>query len=495
MSKIAEFISTPGVSDVFHENKEHRFGLYETKGRRESMEDAAYACWYTPETFKNLAPQDIGHRLWTSYHLLNQKISKECGTTASTTVYDGRGNLITATLGDSLAFVAVYNKTGKIAGVIRLNQLEHHPDLERERIKAAGGTVDKEKRLAGEWGSLAVSRSLGDASFPGICADASIDIITLSEIYYKLEIAPEDVSQVQIITTCDGFAEKYSSSKAAQETWLFSCLADLNANDYLNSEEQIAWRLGNKALASGSGDNLSIIVQTLVHGKPCMHGVYDGHGGVDAAIYAAQNIGGIFDVQCLLKHVDYAAQVLSIYQALDIYRRDNPDQGKQNLRSAKLQEIYQQIELIQDKAKELHSRFTLFLDAQKIKLGALAAQEVYSCMSTLTYQYEYQQINEQEYLQSMNYLLAEDRPLSSMGPSSTYAFPFEYLDRIQENVKLLREHRGWKPFFVNFLASGVGCLVGKQRVSHISMFQKILTDSGSKLETLNNHIENTFPGY
>ncbi len=39
-------------------------------------------------------------------------------------------------------------------------------------------------------------------------ADATIDIITISEIYTKLGINPADVGKVQIITTCDGFSVK-----------------------------------------------------------------------------------------------------------------------------------------------------------------------------------------------------------------------------------------------------------------------------------------------
>lgn len=118
MTRIQQLISLPADNglDVCERVEGHGFGLYETIGARQSQEDAAFACWYTKDHFNPLTPQEIGRRLWTSYHLLNQLGQKQfySGTTASTTVYDGRGTLITATLADSL-FCRDLWKTGGFA--------------------------------------------------------------------------------------------------------------------------------------------------------------------------------------------------------------------------------------------------------------------------------------------------------------------------------------------------------------------------------------------
>lgn len=144
MTRIHQMTSLPHDQEIVCERvKAHGFGLYETMGARPSQEDAALACWYTPDHFNWLTPQDIGRRLWTSYHLVNH-IGPPLlygGSTASTTVYDGQRTLITATLADSLSFVVVYDIQKKLAGVIRLNSIIHHPNVELERIQRAGGVV------------------------------------------------------------------------------------------------------------------------------------------------------------------------------------------------------------------------------------------------------------------------------------------------------------------------------------------------------------------
>src|SRR6185437_9354643 len=74
--------------------------------------------------FKHLNPINIAHRLWTTVHCLNMK--NEAGSTASVTAYDGKNTFVTATLGDSTAFVAIYGKNNKILGVRRLHDALHN---------------------------------------------------------------------------------------------------------------------------------------------------------------------------------------------------------------------------------------------------------------------------------------------------------------------------------------------------------------------------------
>lgn len=264
MTRIHQITSLPHDKEIVCERvKAYGFGLYETMGARPSQEDAAFASWYTPDHFNWLTPQDIGRRLWTSYHLVNHLGQSLIygGSTASTTVYDGQRTLITATLADSLSFVVVYDTQEKLAGVFRLNSIIHHPGVELERIKRAGGIVFFD-RINGQ---LAVSRALGDFNFNAqvVCADASIDINPLDKIYEQLEILEANVGKVQIIMTCDGFTEPLASqTQKEHEHWLFNCLTKVPFASK-QQEHQLAKMLVNEALALGSSDNVSIAVQTL----------------------------------------------------------------------------------------------------------------------------------------------------------------------------------------------------------------------------------------
>jgi len=131
---MTDIISIPkdGNPDVSGQDTTHHFGYYEASNLkyRPSQEDAL--AWHilsqkelTAEgATKPLTPKEIGHRLWTSYQLL-EKPDYRGGTTAATTVYDGRGNLITAILADAAAFAVIYDKKGDALGVVRLNKTTH----------------------------------------------------------------------------------------------------------------------------------------------------------------------------------------------------------------------------------------------------------------------------------------------------------------------------------------------------------------------------------
>lgn len=327
MTRIEQITSLPhdGI-DVCEWVQEHGFGLYETMGARPSQEDAAFASWYTPDHFNLLTPPEIGRRLWTSYHLVNRSGHHfiHGGTTASTTVYDGQGTLITATLADSVSFAVVYDTQEQLVGVLRLNSMIHHPRFELDRIQSAGGVVFFD-RINGQ---LAVSRAIGDFDFNAqvVCADASIDINPFNKIYAYLDIAAEHVAKMQIIVTCDGFTEPLASqTQKEHEQWFLHCF---NKISFVSTQQEhlLAKALANEALASGSQDNISIAVQTLSPSAPFLIGIYDGHGGKDASRYTAEHIGPIFDSQCSLTQEAYAQQSLSADKNFTTYYRDNKDQ-------------------------------------------------------------------------------------------------------------------------------------------------------------------------
>ncbi len=320
MKKIAELISIPrDESEVCFEKKEHDFALFEIQGLRPTQEDAAVAFWYPAGFFNTLSAQDIGHRLWTSYKLINQHCLKPGfgGSTASTTVYDGEGNLITATLGDSVVFAVVYFPNGHVASVVRLNKIIHHPNLDQERLAKVRGLV-RNGRLLGRNGSLALSRALGDYDFieSGVCDDAHIDI-TPSDFTHATGM------KMQIITTCDGFTEPVpGQTKENQEQWFWKQLQSID-NPGTRSEAELARLLTYKALHAGSMDNISVSVQVLTKNKPFLVGIYDGHGGDSTSTYVASSMGKVFEQQCSLEAAAYAEQALSVERNWAIYSRDN----------------------------------------------------------------------------------------------------------------------------------------------------------------------------
>ncbi|KTD57275.1 PP2C family serine/threonine-protein phosphatase [Legionella shakespearei] len=313
-------------------NKEYHFGYYETANfsHRDAQEDAL--AWHVLEnneltaanTTTPLSPEEIGHRLWTSYQLL-EKPELKAGTTASTTVYDGKGNLITATLADAASFAAVYDEWGQVLGVVRLNSVTHKPTNleEKTRIEAAGGFIF----LGRVNGTLAVSRAIGDNSLKqaGVCSEAQIDITSTAQIADRLNIAPEKISKIQIITTCDGFTDGAGSdqSKQGHEQYLFRILRDMSSPGN-ESEEALAQELVEQAKRDGSRDNISVAIQTITkETPPFLMGVYDGHGGTDASCHVADNIGSVFKAQCALTPEAYAQQELSVNKKKAVYDRDN----------------------------------------------------------------------------------------------------------------------------------------------------------------------------
>ncbi|KTD71264.1 PP2C family serine/threonine-protein phosphatase [Legionella tucsonensis] len=444
MSRIQYITSLPndkGV-DVCELVKERHFGLYETMGARPSQEDAAYACWYARDHFKYLTPQEIGRRLWTSYHLVNilGRNVMYGGTTASTTVYDGHGALITATLADSISFAVIFDKQGEVVGVMRLNNIIHHPNVELERIQRAGGAVFFD-RINGQ---LAVSRAIGDFDYNAevVCADASIDINYLEAIYQHIVIAKENVGKVQLITTCDGFTEPLASQiKKEHEQWLLNCLKEIPSARTLE-EQLLAKMLANKALEWGSRDNISIAVQTLSLSCPFLMGIYDGHGGKGAARYTAENIGAIFDYQCSLTQEAYAQQLLSADKKFTIYYRDNKDRewyepladaAKKERESelsksggvrAQMQLLMEHTEAYLISAKEKEA------DKEAAILEA-AVQNFYGVMNELCHNYTDLTLSKEEFGECVNYIFSYD---------TTYQFTPERYSFLSLNFKECKEH-------------------------------------------------------
>lgn len=449
MPSIQHITSLPNDKgiDVFELVTEHHFGLYETMGARPTQEDAAFACWYPQNHFKWLTPQEIGRRLWTSYHLINilGRNAMYGGTTASTTVYDGYGTLITATLADSISFAVIYDKQGEPAGVVRLNNIIHHPHVELERIKRAGGAVFFD-RINGQ---LAVSRAIGDFDYNAkvVCADANIDIHCLGELYTHLGISPESVGKVQIITTCDGFTEPLAfQTQKEHEQWLFNCLSDITSASQ-QEEQQLAKMLANKALEWGSRDNISIAVQTISFSFPFLIGIYDGHGGKGAARFTAENIGAVFDYQCSLTQAAYAQQSLSADKHFTTYYRDNKDeewyeplaQSAKKERESKLSEpggVRAQMQLLMDQEEdnEVNQKATAILGT--------VVHNFYDEMNALCNHYADLTLNEEEFSECVAYILNCDA--THQFDPERYSFLSLNFKKCKKNAEIIKKNNSLK---------------------------------------------------
>ncbi|WP_419419923.1 PP2C family serine/threonine-protein phosphatase [Legionella sp. D16C41] len=337
MPKIISYPKTPELfqvqEDVIYQDSEQPFGYFETQNSRYRSQQEDALAWETlDETLDGLAPEEIGKRLWTTYRMLDEQVLKEDfedGTTASTTIYDGKDNLITATLADAASFAAIYHDNGKLLGVVRLNSVTHKPTDPKEklRIEKAGGFVIFNR----VGGTLAISRAIGDKYLKesGVSSEATIDINSIKALAETFNISPEAIEKIQIITTCDGFTDGASEeSKVGHEAFLIAALNESITE--AKTEAEIAKALVQKALANGSKDNVSVTVQTITKNTPSfLLGVYDGHGGSKAATHVAQNISSEFRKQCALTKEVYQGQALSVEKNQDVYKRDNSQLASQ----------------------------------------------------------------------------------------------------------------------------------------------------------------------
>lgn len=317
------------------------FAYAVTKGNSRHTQEDALAWFPMPWLPGDLDPIKLGHRLWTCYLILNQlattSLIEQGGTTASSTVYDGKKHFITATAGDAASFVLVFDKKDNIIGVMRLNTEVHNTALpgEKERIYAAKGKCTKVGRPEGmegvvhksgcEQNNLAITRSLGDRSFPGVCADAKINIHSIDKIRERFPA----YHCIKVMTCTDGFTDGLGlfSFNAPQEKQEFAILRMISAiNDKIPTNSALAQMLCEFAIIQGSRDNISVLIQTVHAGQPFFIGAYDGHGGDAVSKLVASEIQSCFKKLCFCPEEAYTSLPLSSVSKQVRYRRDNKDE-------------------------------------------------------------------------------------------------------------------------------------------------------------------------
>ncbi len=317
--------------------KEQGFGFFAANGLFRTYYTSGRLNFDNQATLP-LTPIEIGYRLWSSYKLMDAAENEHYqsgGTSASTTLYDGKGYLITATLADTSAFAIVFEHSGSVLGLLRLNQRVHTPTdaIEKERLLSTGVIIEEGQISLGDL-RLNVSRSIGDhfTSDPGgraiISAEASIDINHVNTILQTLKIELSQVGKIQVIATCAGFANgavaKEQQTKKIHEDYLLEKLTAISLPGNL-SEVALAEQLTRAALADSSRENVSIAIQTLTKNSPTLIGMYDGHGNTHVAQHVADHIPHVFAEQCRLSHPSYKEQAMSIYNNQHAYQRDNAE--------------------------------------------------------------------------------------------------------------------------------------------------------------------------
>lgn len=329
------YIITPQEnSEKIKKGNEDSFTYYLDQGGKSAQEDTVVFSEISSQIVGDLSPEQIGERLFTAHRNLDEDEvvikNDNQGTTASTTVYDGKGSLITATLGDAVSFAAVYDKDNNLLGVMRLNSVVHSPSKisEQNRIKKAGGTVHSGRVN----GIIAVSRAIGDhwgKKIEGnnnliLSSESAIDIHSVDDILKHIstkenKINQDQVGKIQIISASDGLTDgmlshKQDNNEKNLKNWI------IQIDDYQKKNElEFAESLVNKAKEkdttfSMKRDNTSVVIHTISFEnkeskeKPVLMGVYDGHGGSVISSHVANNIGNKFKEQCSLTQENYLNQ-------------------------------------------------------------------------------------------------------------------------------------------------------------------------------------------
>lgn len=243
-------------SDLYYKDAESGFELCARLGDRPYQEDAAYWCILDKTNLEHLTPKAIGANLFATYKRLNDEIIyqrniQKGGTTAVTVVFDGN-HLITASLGDSVAFLVVYDMDNKPLLVTRLNKHLHSPtnEYEKKRIESAGyhvlTPIDKllksvnnefmhkalieqnwmhllydstriyyNNKKDGFGGGLEMSRSIGDFHYKksnAVCSDATIDIVDIKHLLLTAMIPDSTIGKFQVLVASDGFTQPVHKS-------------------------------------------------------------------------------------------------------------------------------------------------------------------------------------------------------------------------------------------------------------------------------------------
>jgi len=149
----------------------------------------------------------------------------------------------------------------------------------------------------------------------------SIDITHEDKIYKTLKIERSQVGKIQILATCDGFADsaaaKEEQTKKIDDDYILRKFTEISQPDL--SDVILTERLTRATIADCSSENVSIAIQTLAQNSPTLIGVYDGH------THVPNPIPDIFIEHCKMSCGQYETQAMSVYKNHFNYMQDNAE--------------------------------------------------------------------------------------------------------------------------------------------------------------------------
>jgi len=278
-------------------------GICEVKGYRFQQEDAI-AVGIPSETsaaFMALSPKDRSFVAEITFETLQSQLENNleakccgsCACIASGHVKNGKANVSTSYVGDSVAFLVVLTAEGKLKSVTACNPKLHdgHNEAECKAITQGigrnQGVIVSDRLCADHLGStLAVTRAFGDNGF----FECGL-LHTPETTEVSVNVASTDCAFM--VVTCDGAMEyckgRDSVTKYAEE------LGALFASHHQLSPESLAEKIVDHALEKGSTDNITAIVVPLEVGNPAVTvGVFDGHGGPFVSKQVSANFNNVF---------------------------------------------------------------------------------------------------------------------------------------------------------------------------------------------------------
>ena len=171
------------------------------------------------------------------HHMTIGKV-KDSGTTASVVlIYKKLKKMIVINIGDSRVMVVGKKRNKKWSRVITKDHNVGSNKADVKKIKSSGGKV-KDSRLLGEYGSVNLTRTIGDHDF--------------SELIRLPEISIVDLKQISaILITCDGMWEETGEEIILENI------------DLESTPHSICQTLVQKALDDGSEDNITVMMVLL----------------------------------------------------------------------------------------------------------------------------------------------------------------------------------------------------------------------------------------
>ncbi len=385
---------------------QHDFSIQSAVGARHlNNEDVVLSPKDAKLIFSGKSVQQLGDRLWSSHRILAKRFSQTPqptgGTTASTTIVH-KNTFITATISDTVLFAAAWNTNDEFIGVKQLSRLHSiESESEAARIQTAGvqytfpkddliekyannpearaeakltyGPVVYTKNESGKNvlfslftlnnGVLSVPRAIGDDDFkPAVVADANIDVHTISSLLKHFNV--KAFGTLLLIKTSDGFTDAAVMNQRSYEDFLSSLLRRMSFNK--TNEEKIAAYLLMCA-TKASDDDVTVFIKAIIKKNKRtdfngVFGVYDGHGGCNAATFVMKNLFVVLDELLALSDKEYADHPESAIQNSSDFDRDNA-----NCYCDVLQEEAEEKEALRQSA-QMYSRVRFMLQLALVAL-------------------------------------------------------------------------------------------------------------------------------